>query len=95
METAVTFSSNVRGRALRRLRRLTLAVAGGSIAALATAAYVAAITIPGSTGATRSVAAVSSTGDTSSSSTTTTPSATPTPAPTASSKPVAVSGGSR
>ena len=96
-----TPSPNARDRGLRRLRQLTLAFGGGSLAALASAAYVAAVTIPGSTVATTQVAAVGTPEPAATPTTATTadptPAATPvpTPTPTASSKPVAVSGGSR
>src|SRR5438270_7620968 len=84
METTTASAPHLRGRGLRRLRRLTLAVAGGSAAALGVAAYAAAITIPGSTGATTKVAAVTATPTPAAGTTTPTPApaATPTPAPT-------------
>ena len=99
MPSTPASAPDLRGRGLRRLRRLTLAVAGGSAAALGVAAYAAAITIPGSTGATTPVAAVTATPTPPPTATTppATPTATaaPTPAPTATTKPVAVTGGSK
>lgn len=103
-----TPTPNARDRGLRRLRLVTSALTGGSVAALVSASYVAAMTIPGADVAATKVASVSTsttpaatattttTTTTTTTDTTPTPAATPVPTPTPTqSKPVAVSGGSK